>query len=265
MKNTKITLRLPVALLERELLAIQDEAVAVNKEIDVLDMQKKRLGAKSKERGERLQELFVLMDEKTEKREVECQIFYDWSMGEKKLRRLDTYEQVGDTELIQERERQMHLSETGEVAPAGFGVTDDDLRTETDEKARVPFEPSNEVEKQEVAVCETCEGDGFYNDDTGEEYCQCPAGDALRAKDAEKEAAKTAATHESAAGEYNPLKCGNKTCASFDLDVTDHCAVNIDNKPVDGCKDYLAEAAPAVDLDSTDEWPVNDADSTEAA
>lgn len=139
--------------------------------ITKLEFARSRVNAKIKPKKERVDELAVIIEQKKEEREVKCKWFHDWQGGKKTPRRMDTFEEL-ETDIIREWERQQHFKFTGEVAPAGYDVSDDEL-TETDEKARV-------VE----TVCPKCNGSGEYEEDGGKMvYCECPAGEELEAKE----------------------------------------------------------------------------------
>jgi hypothetical protein len=211
------TRKLYCELTTDELVARGNELAQELTGIVKLELGRARLNAKIKPKKERVEELAVIIDAKKEERDVKCNWYYDYERGQKTLHREDTFELLED-DIIREHERQQHLRFTGEVTPAGYGVTDDEL-TETDEKARIIS--SNEEAKEEAPLfscqntvcdnfngdgtyennctfftddlpnqckeftsCDICNGGGMFSDDSpegqGETYCACRAGVELR-------------------------------------------------------------------------------------
>lgn len=169
--SNKEFLRLPVLLTQAELVTLGEELAHTHKEINTLTEEKARLTARMKPKVQRIEELVVLIDEKSEIRDVECKWEFYWKKGSKALVRQDTFAVVKE-DLIQERERQQHLFDTDEEVPAGFDVAEPVLEIEwkeieEDTTDRDAWRDSTCGEWRECSFAEPC----FAQDYTGDAVC----------------------------------------------------------------------------------------------
>ena len=171
--SNKEFLRLPVLLTQAELVTLGEELAHTHKDINTLTEEKARLTARMKPKVQRIEELVVLIDEKSEIRDVECRWEFYWKKGSKALVRQDTFAVIKE-DLIQERERQQHLFDTDEEVPAGFGVEEapeaptvlEIERKEVEDTAdRDAWRDSVCQEWQDCKYAEPC----FAQDETGED------------------------------------------------------------------------------------------------